>query len=112
MIGSGPRAERETVINFNQADETATVWTASEQVYRKLMKKLGRVYLTEDGERHAVFTFPRQLIRLPQAKTVRKLSEARKVKLGEQLSRARQLNKAGKQELAVLKGLAGTDVDE
>ena len=106
MIGSGPRAERETVINFNEADEMATVWTASESVFRRLVKKLGRIYLTEDGERHAVFTFPRQLIRLPQAKAVRKLSEARKAKLGEQLSRARQINRAGKQELAVLKGSA------
>ena len=102
MIGSGPRAERETVISFNEADEMATVWTASESVFRRLVKKLGRIYLTEDGERHAVFTFPRQFNRLPQVKAVRKLSEAHRAKLGEQLSRARQFNRARKQELAVL----------
>ena len=68
MKGKGPRSERETIINFNEEDETASIWTASEPVYRKLMKRLGSQYLTEDDERHAVFTFPRQLISLPRVK--------------------------------------------
>jgi hypothetical protein len=29
MKGEGPKRERETIINFNEEDETATLWTAS-----------------------------------------------------------------------------------
>ena len=29
MTPKGPRSERETVINFNEEEETATIWTAS-----------------------------------------------------------------------------------
>lgn len=46
MKGKGPKRERETIINFNEDDETATVWTASGSVYNKLLKRLGRAYLT------------------------------------------------------------------
>ncbi len=38
MKGKGPRSERETIINFNEEDETASIWTASEPVYRRFMK--------------------------------------------------------------------------
>jgi len=68
MKGKGPRLERETIINFNEEEKTASVWTASETVYRRLLKRLGRAYLTEDGERHAVFTFPVGFIQLPRPK--------------------------------------------
>lgn len=67
MTPKGPRSERETVIRFDDDDGTATIWTASGVVYRKLLKRLGRSYLTEDGERHAVFTLPKRAVRLPIA---------------------------------------------
>ena len=54
MTPKGPRSERETVINFHEEADTASIWTASDVVYRRLMKRLGRQYLTEDGERHAI----------------------------------------------------------
>lgn len=38
MQGKSIRGERETIINFNEEDATASVWTASETVYRHLMK--------------------------------------------------------------------------
>ena len=69
MKASGPRFERETIINFNEEDATASIWTASDKVYRRLMKRLGRAYLTEDGERHAVFTFPSNFLGLPRVKS-------------------------------------------
>lgn len=53
MTPKGPRSERETVINFNEEDETATIWTASGVIHQRLMKRLGRTYLTQDGERHS-----------------------------------------------------------
>jgi len=72
MTGQGPRAERETVIRFVEDDDLASVWTASEVVYRRLIKRLGRAYLTEDGERHAIFEFPRKWLNLPRLKQPRK----------------------------------------
>jgi hypothetical protein len=53
MEGKGPRSERETVINFNEEDETATIWTASGSMDRRL-RKLG-LEVVEDGDRHTVF---------------------------------------------------------
>ena len=38
MKGKGPKHERETIINFNEEDDTASIWTATEVVYRRLMK--------------------------------------------------------------------------
>ena len=67
MTPKGPRSERETVINFNEEDETATIWTASGVVHQRLMKRLGRTYLTQDGERHSEWKMPKRLIRLPMA---------------------------------------------
>jgi hypothetical protein len=71
----GPRFERETIINFNEADETASVWTASESIYRRLLK-LG-YEPREDGERHAAFEMPKKDIKLPRPKRTRKVSPER-----------------------------------
>jgi len=35
MEGKGSRFERETVITFNETESSASVWTASETVYRR-----------------------------------------------------------------------------
>jgi hypothetical protein len=53
MRGKGPRIERETIIRFDEVRPTAEVWTASEPIYRKLLKQ-GHVP-KEDGERSATF---------------------------------------------------------
>ena len=76
MRGKGPKHERETIINFDEEDGEASIWTASETVYRRLLKRLGRAYLTEDGERHAAFTFPVAFIQLPRPK--RQATEAQR----------------------------------
>jgi len=68
MQGKGTKLERETIISFNEDEETASIWTASEVIYRRLLKRLGREYLKEDKERHAVFEFPKSLILLPRHK--------------------------------------------
>jgi hypothetical protein len=90
MKGKGPKCERETIINFNEEADTASIWTASDVVYRRLMKRLGRQYLTEDGERHAVFTFPKELISLPRAKAKRVLTEAQRAQMASRMSRTRE----------------------
>jgi hypothetical protein len=53
MTPKGPRSERETVINFNEEEKTATIWTASGPMGRRL-RKLG-LEVIEEGERHTVF---------------------------------------------------------
>ena len=60
MKGQGPKIERETIIRFDEASRTAEVWTASEPVYRKLLK---RGYIPkEDGERSATFEIPKRCV--------------------------------------------------
>lgn len=53
MKGKEPRQERETTITFNEVEDTASIWTSSESMYRKL-KKLG-FYPVEDRDRSAPF---------------------------------------------------------
>ena len=66
MKGSGPAHERETIINFNEEDKTVSIWTASMPIYRRLLKRLGSEYMTQDGERHAEFVFPKKWLVLPR----------------------------------------------
>jgi len=91
MKGKGPKYERETILNFNEEEKTASIWTASETVYRRLLKRLGRAYLTEDGERHSVFVFPTAFIKLPKPK--REATEAQRQAAG-RMGRARLSQKA------------------
>lgn len=86
MNAKGPKRERETIINFNEEDETATVWTASGSVYNRLLKGLGRAYLTDDGERHAVFTFPTEFLQFPKVKAKRVLTPEQKAQLAGRLA--------------------------
>lgn len=79
MKASGPREERETVIVWSDADELASVWTASDVVYNR-MKKRGWVPV-EDGERHALFQVPKENMKLPRQKSLNR-GFARKVKEG------------------------------
>ena len=85
MKGEGPKHERETIINFNEEGNTASIWTASVIVYRRLLKRLGREYLTEDSESHAEFKFPVSFLQLPRPK--RPVTEAQR-EAGRQRRRA------------------------
>jgi len=73
MEGKGQRFERETIITFNEAESSASVWTASETVYRRL-KNLGYVP-TEDNERSAVFEIPKAVVRVLKPRVKRELTE-------------------------------------
>ncbi len=60
MNGKGPRQERETVIVFNEAEDTVSIWTASEVTYRKL-RKMG-YSPTQDRDRSANFEIPKKRV--------------------------------------------------
>jgi hypothetical protein len=64
MKAIGPGYERETIIRFDDDSDTAELWTASATYYRRMIKR-GFVPV-EDGERHAVFKFPKKSVKLPR----------------------------------------------
>jgi hypothetical protein len=70
MTPKGPRRERETVINFNEEDETATIWTASGPMDKRF-RKLG-LEVIEEGERKASLSNRMRLARQDQAITTAK----------------------------------------
>jgi len=76
MKGKGPRQERETTITFSEVEDTASIWTSSESMYRKL-KKLG-YSPTEDGERSATFNIPKKCVSIRRPVVI---TEERKAKL-------------------------------
>lgn len=77
MKGKGIKSERETVIVFNEEDQTASVWTASEVTYRRLLK-VG-YQPSKDNDRSAVFEMAKRDIRLPKPKRI--ISEAQRERL-------------------------------
>ncbi len=92
MTGKGPRIERETVINFNEVDPNASVWTASESMYHR-MKKAGYQPI-EDNERSATFEIPKKLVAIRKP---RKLSQLQRKNLAQNarfLSRATVITEA------------------
>ena len=78
MKGKGPRDERETIINFNEAEPYASIWTASQPIYRKLLK-VGYEPI-EGSDRSATFEVPKRLV---SVRNPRKISDAHCTKLAE-----------------------------
>lgn len=77
MKGMGPKHERETIIRFDEEDGTVNIWTASEPVYRRLLK---RGYLpTGDSERHAVFVMPKKHLKLPRQPSEANIAKGRRL---------------------------------
>ena len=70
MRGKGPRDERETVINFNEAEPYASIWTASQPMYRKLLK-LGYEPI-EGSDRSAIFEVPKRLVSVRKPRKIAK----------------------------------------
>ena len=67
MKGKGIKEERETVIRWDEAMDTANICTASESVYRQLIK---RGYCpVEDNDRSASFVMSKRDIKLPRPKS-------------------------------------------
>jgi hypothetical protein len=85
MKGKGPRSERETVINFNEEEETATIWTASGPMDKRL-RKLG-LEVIEEGGRHTVFKCLKSQAKIRRLKV---LSADYKASLSNRMRLARQ----------------------
>jgi hypothetical protein len=85
MTPKGPRSERETVINFNEEEETATIWTASGPMDKRL-RKLG-LEVIEEGGRHTVF---RCLKSQAKVRRLKVLSADYKASLSNRMRLARQ----------------------
>jgi hypothetical protein len=97
MTPKGPRSERETVINFNEEEETATIWTASGPIDRRF-RKLG-LKVIEEGDRHTVFKCLKSQVKVQR---LRVLSP-------QQLQAAREKAKRMRQGLSTGNGLAADD---
>lgn len=78
MKSEGPRYERETVINWNEEDQAASIWTSSATIARRLAKRLGPGYLVEDDERHVIYQFPKRWLILPRARVASGANKAAK----------------------------------
>jgi DNA-binding XRE family transcriptional regulator len=81
LKGKGSKRERETTINYNEAEANASIWTASETMYGKLLKLGYRP--TEESDRSATFQVPKRLWRCarparsrPHSKEFRKFRES------------------------------------
>jgi hypothetical protein len=64
MKAIGPGYERETIIRFDDDSDVAELWTASTTYYRRMLKR--GFTPVEDGERHALFKFPKNSVKLPR----------------------------------------------
>ncbi len=78
MKAKGPRQERETTITYNEVEDTASIWTASEPMYRKL-KKLG-FYPVEDRDRSATFKIPKKCVSVKKPKILSEKQRAASLK--------------------------------
>jgi hypothetical protein len=97
MTPKGPRSERETIINFNEEEETATIWTASGPMDKRL-RKLG-LEVIEEGDRHTVFKCLRSQVKVQR---LRVLSP-------QQLEAAREKAKRMRRRLSTGNGLSADD---
>ena len=79
------RDERETGILWDEGSDTALLWTASEPIKRRMIKRLGQP--TSTAGMTAEWRFPKSWVRLP-AKP-RTLSEAARAKAAAALAGAR-----------------------
>jgi hypothetical protein len=78
------RQEQETIVNFNQAEDTAYVYTCSTSWMQHLEKTLGLKPTALHGQYAREYEFPKAWIRKPRKP--RQLSEAQKEKLRQRLS--------------------------
>lgn len=79
--------ERETIINFNKAEDTASIFTYEKSWQKHLEGKLGLKPIMDNGFGGKEYQVPRNMIKPPRAP--RKLSDSAKRKLAEQLHRNR-----------------------
>ena len=82
--------ERETIINFNEAEATARVFTYNKNWQRHLEQKLGLKPTMENGYGGKEYQLDKKMLRPPQPK--RRLSEATRQRLADNLATIRKRN--------------------
>lgn len=85
------KLEKETIINYNEAENEATIYTCSPTLMKRLntlAKKRPDLYkLGEENEHSKTYTFPKKLIsiRVPKVMSVKELG-----RLGKERQKLRQ----------------------
>jgi hypothetical protein len=84
--------ERETIINFNDGEDIAYIYTAQRKIITKLKKNPSATLKEEgvfEGTAWARFTIPANLISFRVARPKRELSQEQRAEIGERLKRNR-----------------------
>ena len=97
MTPKGPRSERETIISFNEEEETATIWTASGPMDKRFRKL--RLEVIEEGDRHTVFKCLRSQVKVRRPRVLS----------SQQLEAAKEKAKRMRQGLSTSNGLTADD---
>lgn len=93
--------EQETVINFNEGEADAYVFTYNRKWIKHLEQKLGLTAFMNNGFGGKEYKVDKKLIKLPQLK--RKVSEATRKRLTKRLQLARETALASKTSTAQVK---------
>lgn len=78
---------RETIINFNEAEGTASIFTYNTLWQRHLEGKLGLKVVMDNGAGGKQYQLPKSRIRMPQPK--KRINEATKQAMVKRLAKAR-----------------------
>ena len=85
-------AERETIVNFNDGEETAYVYTAQRRIITKLRRNAAAVLVEEghfEGTAWARFELSAALISFRSVRVKRELSDEQRAELRERMQRVR-----------------------
>jgi hypothetical protein len=91
--------ERETIITFNDEDETARVWTAQPPWITKLRNNPAATLLDEGKHgtsAGAEFEVPKELLTIRSKKVKRRLTPEQRQAASDRLERAREARAAGR----------------
>ena len=78
-----PNDEQETIVNFNKAEDIASIFTYEKTWQRHLEGKLGLKPVMDNGFGGREYELPKKMIKPPRAP--RRLSDSTKAKLAERL---------------------------
>lgn len=74
------KVERETIINFNEEEDTASIYTCNKRWMRQLERygfKITHEYADKGGIHAKEFEVPKELIRIPRPPTGKELAQRR-----------------------------------
>ena len=80
--------ERETIVNFNEAENTASIYTNNRR-WKNRLAKMGYEPTEDDGEGGLTFEVPKSVIQLPVARKSREYTDEEREAIAERLAKAR-----------------------